>query len=299
MADLDDNSNQATDVMTDVTFVMFYDEETESLNIHTIKVHNLPIDVVQTQFLSSVSSFDFIPFFPWGGERVLLSMSEVQHVFPEILWTWFSQGAAIFNGSSLVFSRLCENIIAVVVTDSLQISDHYPVLSKLNMAKPSHPVHNFSYRELNKIKVADFIRDIESSTLCSPVMSVTGVDELVHIFDSVLKSILDKHAPLISRSVRLRRNTEWYNDDIRRAKSPRRKYERLWCKLGLHVHKELYNSQRKLVNELMTSAKKEYFSTLVHNCGIDQRKLFGVVNQLPSRDKQLDLPKSRFHAVSL
>lgn len=47
MAYLDDNSNQATDVMTDVTFVMFYDEETESLNIHTIKVHNLPIDVVQ------------------------------------------------------------------------------------------------------------------------------------------------------------------------------------------------------------------------------------------------------------
>ena len=121
-------------------------------------------------------------------------------------------------------------------------------------------------------------------------MSVTGVDELVHIFDSVLKSILDKHAPLIWRSVRLRPNTEWYNDDIRRAKSLRRKYERLWCKSGLHIHKELFNSQRKLVNELMTSAKKEYFSTLIHNCGTDQRKLFGVVNQLLSRDKQLDLP---------
>lgn len=49
-------------------------------------------------------------------------------------------------------------------------------------------------------------------------------------------------------------------------------------------------TQHKLVNELMTSAKKEYFSTLVHNRGMNQRKLLGVVNKLLSHDKQVDLP---------
>lgn len=80
------------------------------------------------------------------------------------------------------------------------------------------------YWEKNKNNVADFGRDIES--LYSPDLSATGIDELVHVFDCELTIILDKHAPLISRSVWLRPNTEWYNEQIREAKSLRQKYER-------------------------------------------------------------------------
>ncbi|KAJ8019078.1 hypothetical protein HOLleu_42570 [Holothuria leucospilota] len=45
-------------------------------------------------------------------------------------FTQHVRGATHVSGNTLdlVFSRLCENIIADVVTDSLQISDHYPVL---------------------------------------------------------------------------------------------------------------------------------------------------------------------------
>lgn len=90
-----------------------------------------------------------------------------------------------------------------------------------------------------------FRRDLsQSSLLQSPA---ADLDDLCLQYDSALKSLLDKHAPLCTKIVSQRRKAPWYNDVIRRNKAERRKLERRWRKSKLTIDRDLFVEQSNLV----------------------------------------------------
>ena len=67
--------------------------------------------------------------------------------------------------------------------------------------------------------------------------------------DSVLRSLLDKHAPMNNCKVSDKKCAPWYDtmsDTVRVEKISRRKAERRWRSSGLSVYKEIYDSTKKL-----------------------------------------------------
>ena len=67
--------------------------------------------------------------------------------------------------------------------------------------------------------------------------------------DSVLHSLLDRHAPMNNCKVSLNKCASWYDnisDTLRVAKISRRKAERRWRFTGLTVDNEIYDSTKKL-----------------------------------------------------
>ena len=86
---------------------------------------------------------------------------------------------------------------------------------------------------------------------------------LVDSYHSTLKSILDAYAPKKTRLVVHRPFAAWYSDDILVQKSIRRKLERKWRSTKLLAHKERYVFQNGVVNNMIASAKQDYYSSMI------------------------------------
>lgn len=89
--------------------------------------------------------------------------------------------------------------------------DHYAVSVTLSCEKPKHQHKEISFRKYKNIEVSEFQKDLVSSSLSSE--KEISVCELVDIYNDGLREILNKHAPLVTKSVLLRPNTQWYTDE--------------------------------------------------------------------------------------
>ena len=90
------------------------------------------------------------------------------------------------------------------------------------------------------------------------------------------------------RTVILRSNAPWYDDDLREAKQLKRRLERKMVKTGLEIDKELYLNQCKIYRRMLEGAKCNHHRNEIANC--NDRQLFRFVNRMSN-------PSSQTHAL--
>ncbi len=74
-------------------------------------------------------------------------------------------------------------------------------------------------------------------------------------YNKVLSELLDKHAPVIERSITLRPNAPWYNDHLRKLKRQKRAHERKWRSSNLEVHRQIYRDTCATYKQSLEQAK--------------------------------------------
>ena len=104
----------------------------------------------------------------------------------------------------LVISREKTEISNVLVSDI--ICDHHMVHFKLNIHKPPFPKVERSYGKVNTIDDTLLSSDIMCSDLVT--QPAETLDLLVDQYNSVLSSVLDKHAP-VKKLLALRPSAPW------------------------------------------------------------------------------------------
>ena len=133
------------------------------------------------------------------------------------------------------------------------ISDHSAVKINLLLRKPQFKKETRNYRKLRSIEYDALCDDINNSALIEEPSS--HLDILVYQYDNVLRSLLDRHAPIKQRGVTVRPSAPWYSTEIAQNKRIRRKLERKWRSTLLPSDCELYVHQCSVVNNLIDSAK--------------------------------------------
>ena len=117
------------------------------------------------------------------------------------------------------------------------ISDHASVYCTLLPDKPSLTTKNVAYRKLKSFDLESLKRDLSVSLLCSDPLNLhvhshtedpCDLDALVGRYGTTLSRVIDCHAPLKAKTVKVRPTVPWYNDEIKAAKRLRRKGERTW-----------------------------------------------------------------------
>ena len=73
-----------------------------------------------------------------------------------------------------------------------------------------------SFRKFRDIDMNEFRSDITNSPLY--ISPAHDLDNLVRQYDSVLSDLMNKHAPLITRTIRSRPNAPWYDENLREMK---------------------------------------------------------------------------------
>lgn len=151
-------------------------------NVHV----NNSKDATARQFLDLLDSFDL-----------------VQHVSEKT----HAKGHSL----DLVISNAMDHFVNDVKTAVPFISDHLAVHSSLHLEKPRFVKKIVSSRKLRGIDMTSFRRDIEGSVL---LQHQDDLHVVVNNYDEVLRSLLDKHAPVKERVVTVRPSARWYTAEV-------------------------------------------------------------------------------------
>ena len=118
-----------------------------------------------------------------------------------------------------------------------------------------------------------------------------NIDALSDCFNTTLTDIMDKFAPLKTRTMINRPKVPWFNDDIKQFKRQRRRLEKRAVKTDLPGDWNNYHKVRNQHSAFLKSARVTYYSNLIDQCAGDSRKLFRVVNFLCMEPLETALPE--------
>jgi len=89
---------------------------------------------------------------------------------------------------------------------------------------------------------------MEDIKLSATLLCTSGaVDDPVEAYNSGVKFLINKHAPLQRKTITPRPNTSWYAEELLEGKHNRRKAERLRRKTNLEIH---HRRSRKASHEI-------------------------------------------------
>ena len=130
--------------------------------------------------------------------------------------------------------------------------------------------------------------DLAKSELCKNPPD--DLEELLLSYNKTLIAVLDKHAPVKTRTIVMRPQVPWYKDEIRQAKRERRKAERRWRLSKLDSDLAVFKVKRNAVNNLMNKARQAFYTKLIEDNSCNQRKLFRASKSLFNQSQGDELP---------
>ena len=183
------------------------------------------------------------------------------------------------NGHTLdlVISNAMDHFVNDVKTTDPVIPDHLAVHSTLHLEKPRFVKKVVSSRNLRRIDMNSFRSDIESSVL---LQHQDDLHVVVNNYNEVLRSLLDKHAPVKERVVTVRPSAPWYTVEVTAEKRKQRQLERKWRASRLPADRVRYVHQCNVVINLIKSLKLEYYSSFIKENSGNQKVLFKTVQKL-------------------
>ena len=100
---------------------------------------------------------------------------------------------------------------------------------------------------------------------------------------------LDKHAPLMTRTIVQRPRVPWFSPDqeIREAKRQRRKAEKRWTKSRLESDLAAFKVKRNFTTRPMNKVRREFYSNFIDENSGDQKKLFLESQRLFKRTRMM------------
>ena len=135
-----------------------------------------------------------------------------------------------------------------IITDSVDVidtalSDLRTVFCSLSLRKPGRAKQQVTSRNLRRIDPTRFQTDV--SQVASSLAECPDSELLVK-FNAALRNVLDRHAPLVTRTVTVRPSAPLITEEVKPAKCNLRKAERQWRSSGLTVHRQIFTEQRNL-----------------------------------------------------
>ena len=178
-------------------------------------------------------------------------------------------------------------MLDLTVVDML-LPDHFVISFDLLLRKPVREKRKIISRNIGAIDMHDFRTDAHN--LLGSATQSDSADPL-GVYNTCLRQLLDRHAPLVTRTVTDRTSAPWMTLEIKQAKVQRRLTERKCRESGLAVHREIYVKQRNLVSNMISKAKKDYLCHKIVNCGTS-RELFHLRSQMMGKFGDTMLPSN-------
>ena len=216
--------------------------------------------------------------------NILESFDYLQHVnFPTHIHShWLDLFISRCNQSSDIIDR---------IFSSDGLSDHFMVIAELSFQIIQHPTkETISFRKTKNIDIETFSDDIlNSQLLTKPKQDLSGLCEQ---FFSVLREILDRHAPLLTKHVPNKTHCPWYTEEIEIAKQRRRALEKLWRKPATRtpLNRSRYRAQVNLCNRLLSKARSEYYAKTIEQSSGNSKQMWNSVNKILHRVPKHYLP---------
>ena len=200
----------------------------------------------------------------------------------------------------LIARNVCQFIRSIDVFDPALcndegnvIKDHFVLYWTTSLNKLKTEQKTITYRAYNKIDFTKFEADLINSQLCQldPDNNLSSSD-IYHLYTKTLANLIDTHAPLQTRVIYDRPNTEWYNNTVPEMKRERRKAERKARSTGLEVHWEIFRQKSAEFNKHLMKIKTAFYSKQISDCKRNTKMIFQVTNSWMGTKQSNILPSN-------
>ena len=170
------------------------------------------------------------------------------------------------------------------------VSDHRLILCDISIKLPNTFDRVLHYRKIKDINIEAFKKDILDSELLETYMDLS-TDQLLDKYNNILSSILDKHAPLVTRRIKNKPKDPWVNDELLDELRQVRRLERKWRKSKLETDKTVYDLRKESFYRSFSSAKSQFLEEFVIEHNANQGELFKAINRIMHRKKTNPMPE--------
>ena len=182
--------------------------------------------------------------------------------------------------------------VAQFMGKSFPSCDHYPILFKLQHSLDASKSRKLiQFRNIKKIdqdqfscNLAGALTELDSSNSCYQ----TAIEK----FNKTCKSILDMHAPEITKTINDIAEAPWFDGEYKLARIERRRAEKEWRKTNLEIDHSIFINLRQHCDELSLQKKKQFFKENFSKYQHSQKSLYKFVDTFLDNDSSLTLPSS-------
>jgi hypothetical protein len=165
-------------------------------------------------------------------------------------------------------------------------SDHHTVACRLNVFNRQPTAVRCMYRNIRRINLAAFHDDIRKSALYN-FSNYQSVDQYVELFQRETNRILDRHAPLRTRTRRVGRNDcRWLSAEARAAKQKCRRLERRYNRTKAPENKQAYNAARRTARDAISRSRSNYLKEQYSRVMGDGAATWRLTRAMLHRDNQ-------------
>ena len=155
----------------------------------------------------------------------------------------------------------------------------------------------FQKPDLFSVMVTNFITDLAGSHLVEGNHRDLDVNDLTALYNSTLQNVLNQHAPLMQKTVRIHPNSEWFNDHLRQLKLSKRRLETIWKDNQNDITFQNFKIARNFYTSECDNAKRIYFSKLFNDCNGDKRKNYSLIDDLTKIDSNRMYPEENSEQI--
>src|SRR5260221_376704 len=169
------------------------------------------------------------------------------------------------------------------------LSDHYAIIASLSIPTTARPpLVKKTFRTLSKIHLPSFRHDlINSSIFVDPQTTLLTLNTQIH---DCLITLLDKHAPLITRFCPSRQTKPFITPTILAAKKLRSHLETIYRRTKLPADHLAFKKQATILSKLITSEKNSFYRSKISQNKNSSRRLWSTINTLLHRKPSPSLP---------
>ena len=156
------------------------------------------------------------------------------------------------------------------------------------MGKPTLPTKLISYRKIKAIDLQVLFEEMSTTKLCQD--SPNKLNDLAECYNLTLASIIDRHAPLLTKTLTIRPLVAWFNNDIKKARRQRRKAEIRWRRTRSASHFKEFKARKNHTTRLITKARCEFLKDFIDRNSFNQKNLFLATKRLLKQDHEVPFP---------
>ena len=180
------------------------------------------------------------------------------------------------NTLDLIITPSLSNIVASKPRTTILFSDHFVVECDLKLKTSRPPSRDITYRKFRDIDKDQFSLDLTTNLSCCDTVSD---------FNSNVLSVLNKHAPVRTRTVTDHNHQPCYNGEIAAARRELRRKERQGCK-DFRIYRN------KFCN-LLHFTKHQFYKRSIQTITESKdniKALYKITDSLIGKDQKLVLP---------
>ena len=165
------------------------------------------------------------------------------------------------HGHSLDLMICSQGCSVLSVSASDLISDHFYVVANLQIPSNHRRTipQTIKYRKLQSINMEAFEADIQNSDL----ITYPKTNALVLQYNSVLHTLINLHAPFVTKNISIKSTNPWMTPAILASKRYRRYLEGVWRSNPTALNRLRLIRQTYLCNRQMSKTKSIHYSKII------------------------------------